>query len=65
MSVKFTPDQWELLGRMYNAVYFRDSAKAAILSAVMCLEYEGCKGYGDTPWPLKNADCFNSGHQLK
>ena len=52
-------------GRMYNAVYFRDSAKAAILSAVMCLEYEGCKGYGDTPWPLKNADCFNSGHQLK
>ena len=52
-------------GRMYNAVYFRDSSKAAILSAVMCLEYEGCQGYGDTPWPLKNADCFNSGHQLK
>ena len=52
-------------GRMYNAVYFRDSAKAAILSAVMCLEYEGCKGYGDTPWPLKNADCFNSGNQVK
>lgn len=52
-------------GRMYNAVYFRDASKAAILGAVICLEYEGCKGYGDTPWPLKNADCFNSGHQLK
>ena len=52
-------------GRMYNAVYFRDSAKAAILGAVMCLEYDGCTGVGDTPWPLKHGDHTNSGVQLK
>lgn len=32
---------------------------------VVCMSYEGCKGIGDTPWPMKAADCFNSGHQLK
>ena len=32
---------------------------------VVCMSYEGCKGIGDTPWPMKAADSFNSGHQLK
>ena len=32
---------------------------------VVCMSYEGCKGIGDTPWPMKAADCFNSGIQRK
>lgn len=32
---------------------------------VVCMSYEGCKGMGDTPWPMKAADCFNSGNQRK
>lgn len=52
-------------GKMYCSVFFRDSSKAAILSAIFCLESGLCTGVGDTPWPLKNADCFNSGYQQK
>ena len=52
-------------GRMYCSVYFRNAEKKAILSAVFCLESGLCTGAGDTPWPLKNGDCFNSGNQAK
>ena len=52
-------------GKMYCSVYYRDAAKAAILSAVFCLDTGLCTGAGDTPWPLKNGDCFNSGNQAK
>ena len=52
-------------GKMYCSVFFRDSSKTALLSAVYCLESGLCKGVGDTPWPLKNADCRNSGNQVK
>lgn len=52
-------------GRMYCSVFYRDSAKQALLSAVFCLESGLCTGAGDTPWPLKHADCFNTGNQVK
>ena len=52
-------------GKIYLSVYYRDGAKAAILSAVFCLDTGLCTGAGDTPWPLKNGDCFNSGNQAK
>ena len=55
-------------GRMYTSAYFRQdgvSGKPSICSVVFCLESGLCEGAGDTPWPLKNGDCFNSGNQQK
>lgn len=46
MSVKFTPDQWELLGRMYNAVAeLKDRLEAKGFSVVCSLSvgiYNAC-----------------------
>lgn len=50
-------------GKIYVAVYFRNSSNANLFGTVVCLSYEGCHGAGNTPWPMRSADCFNSGRQ--
>lgn len=50
-------------GKIYVAVYFRNSSNDNLFGTVVCLSYEGCHGAGNTPWPMRSADCFNSGRQ--
>ena len=50
-------------GKMYVSINAGPEENQYAKGLVMCLEYKGCKGPGNTPWPMQGADCSHTGTQ--
>ena len=50
-------------GKMYVSINAGPEENQYAKGLVMCLEYKGCKGPGNTPWPMQGSDCSHTGTQ--
>lgn len=50
-------------GKMYVTINAGPDDNKYARGIVMCLQYNGCKGPGNTPWPMRAADCSHTGVQ--
>ena len=50
-------------GKMYVSINAGPTGNQYAKGLVMCLTYKGCKGPGNTPWPMQAADCSHTAVQ--